>query len=321
MTAPGPGPWRIAVVVVGVVFVVGAAPWIGPPVRPEAMAFVLGELRVPRVLVGALVGACLGGVGAGYQALFGNGLATPSTTGTTAGAALGALFAFVVLPASLVASSWTVVACAFAGALIVSGPAAVLAARGAVRIESVLLAGIAATLASSALTTGLQVRADLTATFRAVRWSLGSLEQVGYAGVWALAATTALSLSLVLGRTRALQSLAFGEATAHAQGVDVVAVRRDVLIGGAFGVAASVAWCGPIAFVGLVVPHLVRLTLGPSRRVGLPLSAVAGAGFLVLCDTVARTAFTTVVIPVGVITAGIGAPLLMGLVLRRDAPD
>ncbi len=311
---------RIGLVVGLTGLVVALAPLLGPPVRADAMAFVLTELRVPRVLVGALVGACLGGVGAAYQALFANPLATPSTTGTTAGAALGALFAFVVLPASLTASSWVVVACAFAGALLVSGPVAWLSLRGEARIESVLLAGIAATLAASALTTGLQVQADLTATFRAVRWSLGSVEQVGYAGVLALSGTTGLTLALVLGRTRGLQSLVLGEPSAHAQGVDVPAVRRDVLIGGCFGVAASVAWCGPIAFVGLVVPHLVRLALGPSRRVGIPLSAVVGAGFLVLCDTLGRTAFPGTVLPVGVLTAGIGAPLLMGLVLRRPTP-
>ncbi|MEN0067873.1 MAG: iron ABC transporter permease [Myxococcota bacterium] len=310
--------WRIVLLVALSGLVVVVAPFIGPPVRSEALAFVLAELRIPRVLVGALVGACLGAVGAGYQALFGNPLATPSTTGTTAGAALGALFAFVVLPVAWTASSWVVVGCAFAGALLVAGPVAALALRGEARIESVLLAGVAATLAASAITTGLQVQADLTATFRAVRWSLGSLEQVGYAGVLALTATTVLTLSVVLGRTRALQSLVLGEASAHAQGVDVTAVRRDVLVGGAFGVAACVAWCGPIAFVGLVVPHLVRLGVGPSRRVGIPLSAVAGAGFLVACDTVARTAFPEVVVPVGVITSAIGAPLLMGLVLRKS---
>ncbi|MEO0604171.1 MAG: iron ABC transporter permease, partial [Myxococcota bacterium] len=257
-----------------------------------------------------------GGVGAAYQALFANPLATPSTTGTTAGAALGALFAFVVLPDSWTASSWVVVGCAFGGALLVSGPVAWLTLRGDARIESVLLAGIAASLAASALTTGLQVQADLTATFRAVRWSLGSVEQVGYAGVLALTGTTLVTLVVVLGRTRALQSLVLGEPSAHAQGVDVPAVRRDVLLFGCLGVAASVAWCGPIAFVGLVVPHLVRLALGPSRRVGIPLSAVVGAAFLVVCDTLARTAFPGVVVPVGVLTAGIGAPLLMGLVLR-----
>jgi len=310
-------PLRVASVVLGAGLVLALAPFVGPPVRPDALSFVLTELRVPRMLVGAMVGASLGGIGAAYQALFANPLATPSTTGTTAGAALGALFAFVVLPISLTASSWVVVGSAFVGALVVSGPVAVLSLRGSVRVESVLLAGIAATLAASALAAGLQVQADLTATFRAVRWSLGSVEQVGYEVVLALALTSATALTLVLGRTRALQSLVLGERSAHAQGVDVTAVRRDVLFGGSFGVAASVAWCGPIAFVGLVVPHLVRLVIGPSRRLGLPLSAVVGAAFLVLCDTLARTLFTGIVVPVGVFTAGIGAPLLMGLVLGR----
>lgn len=299
------------------VVVLLVAPLIGPLPAPEVASFVLTQLRIPRVLVGAEVGACLGVVGAAFQAIFRNPLATPSTTGTTAGAALGALGALVLLPVAWTHATTVVAVCAFVGAVAVAWPVATLASSGRARIEDVLLAGVAMTLAAGALTTGLQVQADQAATFRAVRWSLGSLAQVGYGGAGILLPIVALSLFATLGRTRALQAMVGGEARAFSQGVDVRRVRTEVLFAGALGVAASVAWCGPIAFVGLVVPHLVRLSLGPTRRVLLPMSGLVGAAFLVLCDTVARAAIPGRELPVGVLTAAVGAPLLVFLVLRR----
>jgi ABC-type Fe3+-siderophore transport system permease subunit len=309
---------RVALLVVGCVAIVAVAPFVGPTPAPEAASFVLTELRVPRMLVGAEVGACLGVVGAAFQAIFGNPLATPSTTGTTAGAALGALFALVVLPAAWTTATPVLAACAFVGALAVALPVASLAASGRARVEDVLLAGVATTLAAGALTTGLQVQADLAATFRAVRWSLGNLAQVGYGGAGLLLPLAGGAVLAVLGRTRALETMVAGEALAFAQGVDVRRVRTELLVAGALGVAACVAWCGPIAFVGLVVPHLVRLSVGPARRLLLPLSAVVGAAYLVACDTLARAVWPGRELPVGVLTAAIGAPLLVALVLRRQ---
>ena len=294
--------------------IVVVSPWIGPAADPEQWPYILWNLRIPRVLVAATVGACLGIVGAAFQAIFGNPLATPSTTGTTAGAMVGALAVLVFWPSA--GPHWLAVM-AFAGALAVALPVAGLASHGTRRIEDVLLAGVALTLGAGALTTGLQVQADLATTFRAVRWSLGSLSQVGYAGVTLLAPLCALACAGVLVHTRALESLIAGEALAFSQGVDVARVRTRVLIAGSLGVAAGVAWCGPIAFVGLVVPHLVRLGVGTQRRTVLWLSGVCGAAFLVACDTVARTAWPSTELPVGVLTAAIGAPLLVTLVLRR----
>ncbi|MBX2804220.1 MAG: iron ABC transporter permease [Myxococcales bacterium] len=309
--------WLLAALCLAVVAV---APWIGPTPAPEAAAFVIEQIRIPRVLTAVLVGACLGVVGAAFQALFGNPLATPSTTGTTAGATVGALVALVLFPVQTTASSIGVAACAFLGACLVALAVAALAAGGRARIEDVLLAGVAATLAAGAVSTGLQVTADEAATFRAVRWSLGSLSVVGYHTPSVLMPGVAVSLAVVLGRVRALDAMVLGEATAYSQGVDVRRVRVEILVGGALGVAACVAWCGPIAFVGLVVPHIVRLTLGASRRVLLPMSGLVGAAFLVACDTVARTAWTGRELPVGVLTAALGAPLLIALVLSRAPP-
>ena len=157
------------------------------------------------------------------------------------------------------------------------------------QVSDVLLAGIAITLATSALATGLQYASDSQTLIAAARWSLGQLPQVGYTGVCCLAAAV---LPVWIGShraSRALQTFAFGEELAHARGVDVPRLRFWVLGLGSFGVAACVAWCGPIAFVGLVVPHLFRLACGATLRRLLPLSIVAGAAFLVACDTLART--------------------------------
>ena len=153
-----------------------------------------------------------------------------------------------------------------------------------------------------------------------MQWSLGSLGQVGYAGVSGLLPLTAVCCAGVLFQRRALEALVSGEERAFSQGVDVARVRSFVLILGSLGVAACVAWCGPIAFVGLVVPHIVRLSLGSVRRILLPMSGVAGAAFLVTCDAVARVIVPGVELPVGVVTAAIGAPLLIFLVLTRNRP-
>ena len=305
--------YLLTVFAVGVILCV--SPWIGPELSAEQGEFVFWQLRVPRVLMACLVGATLGSSGAAYQTLFSNSLATPSTVGTTAGAALGALIAVLWGSGSLLSMSLVTVF-AFLGALAVTMFIAAIASSGRASVNDVLLAGVAITLAAGALSMGLQFQADMASTFEAVRWSLGNLAQVGYRGVVMLAPFAIISVAVILSQSRALDSLVLGEEKAASQGVDVVRVRTIVLGVGALGVGAAVAWCGPISFVGLIVPHLVRMWFGASRRVLVPLSALCGAGFLVLCDTFARTVFSGRDLPVGVMTAAIGAPLLLWLILR-----
>jgi len=283
----------------------------------DSADFILWQLRVPRVVVGALVGAILGIVGAAYQTIFGNPLATPSTVGTTAGAVLGALAAVVLLGGGTVGGVPVLALAAFAGALAVTLVVALVASSGRASTSDVLLAGIAITLAASALASGLQFQADMAATFQAVRWSLGHLGQLGFEGAWTLAPFAGVTLVVTLSQTRALDAMVAGDTLAQTQGVDVLRVRTLVLAVGALGVGATVALCGPIAFVGLIVPHLVRLWLTGSRRVLLPMSALVGAAMLVLCDGLARVVIPGRELPVGVLTAALGAPLLLWLVVRR----
>jgi ABC-type Fe3+-siderophore transport system permease subunit len=294
-----------------------AAVFIGPSFGGAQGEFVLWQLRVPRVLAGVLVGGTLGLVGAAFQALFQNDLATPSTVGTTAGATLGALVALVFNWGPGASFLPVATLFAFIGAALASLAVALVALRGYARMSDVLLAGIAITLASSALSQGVQSVADMRALFAATQWALGQLPQLGYGGVQFLGPLVIVSTLLVLSQARPLQVLSLGEELAHAQGVQVRRVRLVVLLGGALGVAGCVAWCGPIAFVGLIVPHLVRLTTGPQLRTLLPLSGVCGAGFLVTCDTLARVVWSERELPVGVLTATLGAPLLFVLVLRK----
>lgn len=311
---------RVILVCVASAVIIGASPWLGGMPEGRAGEFVLSELRIPRVLMAVLVGGTMSLVGACYQTIFANPLAAPSTVGTTAGATLGALLAVVVAPmlgVSLHGGLPLIAAFAFAGALLVTMLIAAVAASGRARVNDILLAGIAISLATGAISAGLQFSADQLQLYAAVQWTLGHLPQVGYRGIWMILPFVLLCWAVLLGQTRGLQALLGGEERAHSQGVDVRWLRSVVLGVGALGVGACVAWCGPIAFIGLIVPHIVRLSLGSSRRVLLPMSVVAGAGFLAACDTLSRLIWSGRELPVGVLTSAIGAPLVVWLVIRQ----
>lgn len=307
---------RVALFVAASALASALSLFAGPSFSGETRDFVLWQLRLPRLLVGGLVGATLSISGAAFQAVFNNALATPSTVGTTAGATLGALLALSLDLDTGVLGLSVLTAAAFTGALVTTLLVSGLSASGRLSKNDVLLAGIAVTLAASALSSGVQFASDARALVAAAQWSLGQLPQVGYRGVLLIAPFAATTLLGLLWLGRPLQNLALGEDLAHAQGVSVARLRFQVLLVASLGVAACVAWCGPIAFVGLIVPHLIRLLVGPSLRSLLPLSFVGGAAFLVLCDALSRLIFPGRELPVGVITAALGAPALVFLVSR-----
>ena len=293
-----------------------AAVFVGPQLSGAQGEFIVWQLRVPRVLVGVLVGGTLALVGAVFQALFQNPLATSDTVGTTAGATVGALAALALDSSRTVQGLPLVTVCAFLGALGASLLVASFASTRRAHSSDVLLAGIAVTLATGALASGIQYISDSRALFAATQWSLGQLPQVGYRGVLLLAPICALACALLLLLTRPLQAFALGEELAHSQGVNVPRLRLFALALGSLGVAACVAWCGPIAFVGLIVPHLVRRLLGSSYRVLLPMSLCVGGALLVTCDLLARLIVPGRELPVGIVTAALGAPALVLLVAR-----
>ena len=307
------GVWAV---LLGTALALVLAPWIGPSLEADTASFVVAQLRIPRVVLGGLVGAALGLTGAAFQIVLENPLATPSTLGTTAGAALGALAVIVLWPAAGPGAP-SVALGAFVGAAGVSLGLASLSTLPQLRTEDLLLAGIAITLAAGAAATGLQLQADAAQTLASVRWALGSVSTVGHGKAWALWPWVAVASVVILSQGRALQAMAAGADRAMTQGVHVVRTRTAVLTAGSLAVAGCVASTGPIAFVGLVVPHLIRLAIGGAPRVLLPLSAVAGAGFLPLADGLSRIVVPGRDVPVGVIMAMLGAPALLGLVLFR----
>lgn len=283
--------------------------------RPELRHFILLELRAPRALIALFVGSTLSIIGGSFQALFRNDLAAPSTVGTTAGATLGALAA-LTLGLDGVWGVSAITSFAFVGALLTTGLVLSVAGRAQARLEEVLLAGIAITLGAGALAQGLHLIADQNALFAVAHWSLGQLPQVGYARVLSLVLPVVGSHVVLLSARRGLQTLGWGEERAQSLGVNTRRLRLMVLLAGCLGVGACVALCGPIAFVGLLVPHLVRRALGETSALDLGTMAWAGAVFLLASDTIAHFAIPNHELPVGVITASLGAPALFYLITR-----
>jgi iron complex transport system permease protein len=277
-------------------------------------ATVVWELRAPRVALGALVGGMLALGGGAYQAVFRNPLADPYLLGVAAGAGLGATAVIAYGPPE---AAGLVPPAAFAGAVLAVVAAVALGrstGRGAAT-TTLILAGVAVAAFLSALQTfALQQNAETVSEVYA--WLLGRLETAGWRDVALVAPYAAVSAAVILAHRRVLDVLRVGDEEAATLGVHVVRVRLLVLTAATLGTAAAVAVSGLIGFVGIVVPHAVRLALGGSYRVVLPLALLLGAAFLVLADVLARTALAPAELPIGVVTACVGAPFFAYL-LRR----
>jgi cobalamin transport system permease protein len=280
-------------------------------------AAILWQIRVPRVVLGGLVGAMLATAGASYQGVFRNPLADPYLLGVAAGAGLGATLAVAHLPGG---AGWPVdpmPLAAFVGALAAVAATYVLGRSGTSgrNTGTLILAGVAVAAFFTAVQTYLQQqRAD---TLRQVySWILGGLGTAGWRQVGLILPYVAVSgLALFLHR-RLLDVMSVGDDEAQGLGVRAARVRLTVVVAATLGTAAAVAVSGLIGFVGIIVPHTVRLLAGPSYRRILPLSVILGAAFLILADLFARTAAAPAEVPIGVITAFVGAPFFL-LVLRR----
>lgn len=286
----------------------------------EQQAAILWSVRLPRVVLAALVGAALGASGAALQGVVRNPLADPALVGISGGAALGAVAAFVLgapLLAHPVLGPWLVPAAAFAGAL-VSTHAALLLARVEGRTSGVtlLLAGIGIAALSGAGVGLLLYAADDAALRSITFWTLGSVGGATWEVVGVVAVPVAAALAVLPRLAGQLDRLALGEAEARHVGVEVDRAIRAVTAVAALAVGASVATCGVIGFIGLVVPYLARAAVGPGHRALIPACALGGAILLVLGDLIARTAVAPRELPVGVVTALAGGPVLLALVRR-----
>ncbi len=281
---------------------------------------VLLDIRAPRVATALAVGAALGASGATMQGVFRNPLAEPALLGVSLGAALGA--ASVIVLSHGVNPIWATPLAAFAGGLIAT-LITTLAARagGAQGTVTLLLAGIAVQAFCGAAI-GLLIYAASDAKQRDLTfWLLGSLG----GSTWARLAASALPLGIAVlvlpALARGLDAMALGEAEARDLGVHVERTRAAAIILTALGVGAAVAVSGPIGFVGLVVPHLVRLVWGNHHGITIIGSAIGGALLLIVADTLARTLVSPAELPIGVVTAFLGAPFFYALLLRRTAPE
>ena len=284
----------------------------------DTQTAILWELRVPRVVLGALVGAMLALAGAAYQGVFRNPLADPYLLGVAAGAGLGATLAIAYLPDS---SGWfidPVPLAAFVGALIGVGATYVLSTSGtgSRTATTLVLAGVAMASFFTALQTFFQQRESETLR-QVYAWILGRLSTLGWSEVLLILPYVAVSSLVILLHGRLLDVLSVGDEEAGTLGIKATRVRIIVVIAASLGTAAAVAVSGLIAFVGIIVPHTVRLLFGWSYRMILPLSAICGALFLVLTDLIARTAMAPAELPIGVITAFFGAPFFV-IVLRTS---
>lgn len=276
---------------------------------------IVRQLRIPRALLAFLVGGGLAVTGAALQAMVRNPLADPYLLGLSGGAGLGAVIAI----AAGLGGTWTVPIVAFAGAMIALWLVYRLSLVQGRRLDPrvMILAGVIVSAFTGALMSAIMALSDASALRNAFLWLLGGFSGASWPafGFFLLYAT--LPLVLLLGSARALDLLALGEESARHLGLDVTRSRRMIYLATGLLTAASVATCGIVGFVGLVVPHAARRVLGPLHRPLLPAVFLVGGSFLVLADALARTAARPLELPVGVVTAVIGVPLF-AILLRRS---
>jgi len=281
----------------------------------ERQQVILWEIRVPRVVLGAIVGATLAIAGATYQGVFRNPLADPYLLGVSSGAGLGATLAIVAGGAM---GSGLVPPAAFAGGMIaVMATYALGRSVGGGRSEVVIiLAGVAVAAFASAIQTFFMQRHDDTLR-QVYSWMLGRLTTSGWTDVRAVLPYVLVSVAVIALFRRMLDVMAVGDVEAATMGISPARVRLILISVATLGTAAVVSVSGLIGFVGIVIPHAVRMLIGPGHRLLLPTSLLAGATFLVLADVIARTAMSPAELPIGVVTAAIGAPFFL-VVLRRS---
>lgn len=295
------------------------APFVGIA-SIDGPAPVFWELRVPRVILAFLAGSALGTAGLAFQAMFRNPLATPFTLGVSSGAALGA--------AACIRLGWTfslvgissISISAFVGALaslfLVYG--ITLVRRGS-STAVMLLAGVAVSFFFGSVILFIQYVSGFSDSFRIVRWLMGGLETVGYSAVLDLFPFVLSGSVVILLYARELNLLAMGDDLAISRGVHASRAKGVLFVASTLMVGGVVSVCGPIGFIGMMAPHICRLLIGAEHRLLMPATFLFGGVFLVACDAVARIVIAPAEIPVGVVTALLGGPFFVWLLLRRSS--
>jgi iron complex transport system permease protein len=276
--------------------------------------------RLPRTLAGALVGAALATAGVVFQGLLRNPLATPFTLGVSSGAALGAMLAITFDWTLGISGISAVSAAGFAGAAcaVTIVYSLARAQRRGLSTDVLLLAGVTLNAFFSALILCVQYFADFADAYRTLRWLMGDLDVSSYQPILTSLPLLLVAFAVFAWLARPLNLLSLGTDSAETRGLPVTSAQRRAFFSASLATGAAVSVGGPVGFIGIIVPHLVRLLVGSDHRVVLPASALFGAAFLVGCDVLARTVIAPVEIPVGVITALIGGPFFLWLLVRKS---
>ena len=289
------------------------------PFADNVDAQVFFVARLPRVLASALVGSAFAIAGVVFQAFLRNPLASPDTLGVSSGATLGAVVVITFHLDTAVLGVSAVPVATFAGAAGALGIvyAMSIARRRGTSSTVLLLAGVALSAFLGALSRFIQVIGDYTDTFRSIRWMMGSMDVGSYTDIVVALVPIAAACVAIGTLPRELDLVSIGAEAAESRGVDVRRAERVALVSASLLTGSAVSLGGPIPFVGIIVPHIVRLIVGANHRLVLPAAALFGGAFLVVCDVIARTAFGAAGMPVGAITAFLGGPFFLWLLFRR----
>lgn len=278
---------------------------------------IIWNLRLPRVLLGGVIGASLSVAGAAFQGMFKNPMADPYVLGISSGAALGATLAIVFKIDVSFFSISSITIFAFIGALLAVFTVYNIArVKNKVPVTTLLLAGVAVGQFLTAIMSFIMILSDKDMV-KITYWTLGSLSGKGWEPVIGIALPSTLGIIVISFFARDLNILLTGEESAQSLGVDVERTKTYILLLGTFITAISVSVCGIIGFVGLIIPHIVRILMGPDHRILLPASALLGSIFMIFADTIARTLISPIEIPVGIITALFGGPFFIYLLRSR----
>lgn len=283
----------------------------------EMQQHILSQIRIPRMLLAFVVGAGLAVCGMVFQAMFHNPLATPFTLGVASGASLGAaLYVYLGFSFTFLAIDG-ISLFAFSGALAtISFIYMISKIRAGFSPETLLLTGVAVSFFFSSLILVTQYLSDSTASFHILRWLMGSVVTVGYQDLLQLLPFVAICIAVILLLSQELNLLTTGDEIAQSRGVDVRKIRYLLFVITSLCVGAIVAVCGPIGFIGMMVPHICRLLIGNDHFWLTPASIFFGGGFLIICDSVARLVIAPAEIPVGIITTLLGGPFFLWLLIK-----
>ncbi|MCX4190152.1 FecCD family ABC transporter permease [Methylophaga sp. OBS3] len=278
---------------------------------------ILWDIRVPRLLFAFLAGCGLALCGLVFQAMFHNPLATPFTLGVASGASLGAALSVYLGINFLILGISAQTISAFIGAIIaISLVYGISRLRSGFSTETLLLAGVAISFFFSSLILLVQYLSDVNDAFQIIRWLMGSLTVVGYGDIIQLAPFVLLAAIVIIGFGRELNLLMAGDDIAVSRGINVTRLRYILFAITSLCVAAIVALCGPIGFVGMMVPHICRLLIGQNHQWLIPASLLFGGSFMIICDTISRMIIAPAELPVGVITTLLGGPFFLWLLMR-----